>query len=171
MTRYSLTIAIFVFLLIGNPIRAAGDPANPGDAVRATAALGAPGKWLIAGPKEISWQPTKLLPPGVQIAVLEGDPSKAGFLTMRLKVPDGYRFPAHWHSDAERVTVLSGKLFLGMGDGSNKTTAVPLTAGTYSSMPPRTPHFGWTKGETILQLSSIGPWTLTYVKPAEDPRD
>jgi hypothetical protein len=68
------------------------------------------------------------------------------------------------------VTVLSGTRYLGLGDGSNKGAAVPLGPGTYSSMPPKTPHFGWTQGETILQLSSLGPWTLTYVKPADDPR-
>jgi quercetin dioxygenase-like cupin family protein len=101
---------------------------------------------------------------------LEGDPSKPGFFTMRLKVPDGYHFPAHWHASAERVTVLSGTLYLGLGDGSNRAAAVPLTAGTYSSMAPNTPHFAWTRGETILQLSSLGPWTLTYVNPADDPR-
>ncbi len=119
---------------------------------------------------KIAWQPTNLLPPGVQIAVSEGDPAKPGFFTVRLKVPDGYRFPAHWHSDAERVTVLSGTLYLGLGDGSNKAAAVPLAAGTYSSMPPKTAHFGWAEGETIRQLSCIGPWTLTYVTPPDDPR-
>ena len=89
---------------------------------------------------------------------------------MRLKVPDGYRFPAHWHSDTERVTILSGTLYLGIGDGSNRAAVVPLGAGTYSSMPPKTQHFAWTRGETILQLSSLGPWTLTYFNPADDPR-
>jgi ChrR-like protein with cupin domain len=170
MTKSSLTITILALLLICSPFRAACDPANLRDTASAPATPATSGKWLIATLKKIAWRPTNLLPPGVQIAVLEGDPSKAGFFTMRLKVPDGYRFPAHWHSDTERVTILSGTLYLGIGDGSNHAAAVPLGAGTYSSMPPRTPHFAWTRGETVLQLSSLGPWTLTYVNPADDPR-
>ena len=90
---------------------------------------------------------------------------------MRLKMPDGYRIPAHSHSQPERVTVLSGTLYLGMGDGAKAGSATPLGAGSYSSMPPKMVHFGWMKGETILQLSSIGPWTVTYVNPGDDPRN
>jgi hypothetical protein len=87
---------------------------------------------------------------------------------MRLKMPDGYRIPAH--SQPERVTVLSGTLYLGLGDGSDPASARRLGAGSYSSMPPKMVHFGWMKGETILQLTSIGPWTVTYVNPHDDPR-
>ena len=89
---------------------------------------------------------------------------------MRLKMPDGYRIPAHSHSQPERVTVLAGTLYLGMGDGSDARAAIPLGPGSYSSMPPKMVHFGWMKGETILQLTSIGPWTVTYVNPNDDPR-
>ena len=38
------------------------------------------------------------LPKGAQIAVLHGDPSKAGQFTVRLKMPDGYKIPPHWHT-------------------------------------------------------------------------
>jgi hypothetical protein len=36
-------------------------------------------------------------------------------------------------------------------------------------MPPQTPHFVWTSEETIGQVHSIGPWSVTYVNPADDP--
>jgi len=45
-----------------------------------------------------------------------------------------------------------------------------LPAGTYSSMAPKMTHFAYMTGETILQLSTIGPWTITYVHPEDDPR-
>jgi hypothetical protein len=45
-----------------------------------------------------------------------------------------------------------------------------LEGGTYSAMPPKMTHFAWMEGETILQLSSIGPWEVVYVNPADDPR-
>jgi hypothetical protein len=175
-TKLLFTIVFLALLLIGGPFPAACDPTNAAGPAATVAAPAMPsksvttGKWKITAPEKIAWHPTNLLPPGVQIAVLEGDPSKSGFFTLRLKVPDGYHFPAHWHASAERVTVLSGTLYLGMGDGSNKVAAVSLGAGTYSAMPPKMAHFGWTQGQTILQLSSLGPWTITYVNPSDDPR-
>ena len=32
------------------------------------------------------------------------------------------------------------------------------------------PHFAWTSGETIVQLHGTGPWGVTYLNPADDPR-
>lgn len=37
-------------------------------------------------------------------------------------------------------------------------------------MQPKTNHFGWTKEEVVVQLSGTGPWGVTYVNPADDPR-
>ena len=37
-------------------------------------------------------------------------------------------------------------------------------------MPAGTPHFAWTTEETVVQLHSVGPWGVTYVNPADDPR-
>jgi hypothetical protein len=31
-------------------------------------------------------------------------------------------------------------------------------------------HYVWTQGETIVQLHGIGPWGITYINPADDPR-
>jgi hypothetical protein len=32
-------------------------------------------------------------------------------------------------------------------------------------------HFVWTKGETVAQFHGIGPWSIQYVNPADDPRN
>ena len=37
-------------------------------------------------------------------------------------------------------------------------------------IPPGSNHFAWTAEETIVQLNGIGPWGVTYVDPADDPR-
>src|SRR5262245_7135744 len=47
-------------------------------------------------------------PKGAQIAVVTGDPSKEGLYVLRLKVPAGYKVPAHVHPNDENVTVISG---------------------------------------------------------------
>jgi hypothetical protein len=141
-------------------------------AVRSSPACAAdPGSaWLLREPSAIEWRVADTLPPGALVTVLEGDPSAEGFFTMRIKMPDGYRVPPHWHSRQERVTVLSGVLNLGQGDRFDAAATKPLPAGTYSSMPPGMTHFGWMSGETVLQLSTLGPWTITYVNAADDPR-
>jgi len=56
---------------------------------------------VLVTPDQITWGPAPpSLPPGAQLAVLEGDPSKAGVpFTMRVKLPDGYRVPPHLASD------------------------------------------------------------------------
>ena len=42
--------------------------------------------------------------------------------------------------------------------------------GSYFSLPPKTPHFALVSEETVVQLSTLGPWSLTYVNPDDDPR-
>ena len=127
-------------------------------------------KWNLQDPASIQWKPSETLPPGAMVAVLDGDPSKEGFFTMRLKMPDGYKVPPHWHTKQERVTVLQGVLNLAHGDDFDPKATKALAAGTYSSMAPKMTHFAFMTGETILQLSTIGPWTITYVHPEDDPR-
>lgn len=111
------------------------------------------------------------LPAGAQFAVLEGDPTKEGPFTMRLRLPDGFRIPPHTHPAVERVTVLSGTFNLGVGDKFNAAATQPMTAGTFGFWPPGMKHFAWAQGETILQLHGVGPWRLEYVNPADDPRN
>jgi hypothetical protein len=49
-----------------------------------------------------------------------------------------------------------------------KTT--PMGPGTVLLMPPKMHHFAWTTEETIFQLNVTGPWGVTYLNPADDPR-
>lgn len=124
----------------------------------------------IIHPGEIKWADVPSLPPGAKIAVLEGKMNEKGPITARLKFPANYSVPAHFHPDVERVTVLSGTLNFGMGDkfDRNKTTA--LGPGSLLIMPTKMPHFVWTKEEAIAQINVTGPWTVTYINPADDPR-
>jgi len=129
------------------------------------------GGWVLFVPGEIEWKAgPDSLAPGAKVAILEGDPAAEGFFTMRVMLPDGYRVAPHWHPKTERLTIISGTLNLGTGDRFDAAATRALPAGTYSSMPPKMTHFAWTTGETVLQLSSIGPWQVIYVDPADDPR-
>lgn len=125
---------------------------------------------ILLTPADIKWSDTPALPPGAQVAVLEGKMNEAGPITARLKLPANYRIPPHWHPAVERVTVLSGTFHYGMGDRFDKKSTRALKAGSLVVMPPEMRHFVWTAEATELQLNVQGPWGITYVNPADDPR-
>lgn len=111
-----------------------------------------------------------ILPSGAQLAVLEGDPMKPGEFTMRLKMPDGYKLPPHFHPRTEHVTLISGSFLVGMGDTFDQSKMAALPVGTFAWIRPGHHHFAMAKGETVIQLHGTGPWSLTYVDPKDDPR-
>jgi hypothetical protein len=45
-----------------------------------------------------------------------------------------------------------------------------LAAGTYGFWPAGMKHAAWADSETVIQLHGIGPWTIKYLNPADDPR-
>jgi quercetin dioxygenase-like cupin family protein len=121
---------------------------------------------------DLNWQdPPPSLPKGARIALLEGDLAKEGPFVVRIKFPDGYRIMPHIHPKRERVTVLAGTLYFGMGEKFDENAAIALPAGTFGSWPEGMKHFGWARGETIIQLHGIGPWSIEYVNPEDDPRN
>ena len=121
-------------------------------------------------PGDLKWADVPSLPPGAKIAVIEGPLSEAVPFTFRLKFPANYQVPAHWHPAVERVTVLSGTFNMGVGDKLDMQKSMSLPPGRMTIMPPKTNHFAWTKEEVVVQLSGIGPWGITYVNLADDPR-
>jgi len=107
---------------------------------------------------------------GARFAVLEGDPAREGLFTMRLRLPGGFHIAPHFHSGVEHVTVISGTFHVGMGEKFEKGKARSMAAGAFGHWPPGMRHFAFTEGETVLQLHGMGPWTVTYLNPADDPR-
>lgn len=126
---------------------------------------------VLNSPAQLQWKAgPPSLPKGAQIAVLEGDPNKEGPFVFRIKAPDGYRIPPHTHPKTERVTVIAGAFHIGMGEKFDAHAAKPMPAGTYGFWEAGMKHFVWVKGETIVQFHGMGPWSIEYVHPADDPR-
>lgn len=120
---------------------------------------------------QIEWAAAPdFVPEGAQIAVLSGDPSKDGLYVVRLKMPAGYQIPAHNHPTAEMVTVISGDFHLGMGDRLDEAKGLLLTAGGYAEAPAKMNHYAWASSPTVVQVHGQGPFAITYVDPADDPR-
>lgn len=121
-------------------------------------------------PGDLKWSAVPSMPPGVQAALIEGPMNEAVPFTLRLKFPANYKLPPHWHPAVERVTVLTGTFHMGLGERFEQSKTHGLAPGAMMIMQPKTPHFAWTTQETIVQIHGTGPWGLTYVNPADDPR-
>jgi quercetin dioxygenase-like cupin family protein len=122
-------------------------------------------------PEEMQWQSgPPALPTGVQMAVLEGNPQQPGPFTVRFKASAGYKVPPHMHSADEHVTVISGAVYLGMGDQLDEAKSQAYPAGSFTVMPAGMHHFALTRDQTIIQVHGMGPWDIKYINPADDPR-
>jgi quercetin dioxygenase-like cupin family protein len=143
----------------------AQEPTNPAAAVHRSHTM--------LTPEEIKWgECPPAIQPGAKCAVIEGDMKAANALfAFRLKMPDNYRVPPHFHPADEHLVVISGVFNMGFGDKSDMSATRAMTAGSFMIMPKGVHHFAWAKGETIIQVYAIGPWGLTFVNPKDDPRN
>lgn len=122
-------------------------------------------------PASLKWMPGPPgLPSGAEFAVLAGDPEKEGVFTMRARLPAGFVVPPHWHPSDEHVTVLSGDMSLGMGSALDRTKATRLSAGGFAVAGAKMNHYVFTEGGATIQVTAQGPFGITYVNPADDPR-
>ena len=111
-----------------------------------------------------------MLPKGGQTTILVGDPSKAETIVLRVKFPPHYKVPPHTHPWSEVVTMLSGTCWNGMGDDMEK--GVVLKPSSVFVLPANHAHQIWTTDEeAIIQVQFTGPGDITYINPADDPRD
>lgn len=121
---------------------------------------------------DVKWGPgPDALPPGAQLAVMAGDPASKGFISLRAKMPAGYKVPPHWHPTDEHVTVLSGTFLLGQGDTMDPKTAHQLKAGGYINAMANMHHYAIAKTAVVLQIDMMGPFEITYINAADDPRN
>lgn len=158
------SLILFAMCLLCTNIVHAQEPTNPAAAVLKS--------HVMVTPEDINWgECPPALPAGAKCAVIEGDLKAANRLfAFRVKVPDNFRIPPHFHPADEHVVVISGVFNIGMGDKFDAAITRPMTTGSFMVMPKGEHHFAWTKGETILQVYAIGPWGLAYVNPIDDPR-
>ncbi len=110
------------------------------------------------------WGPAPaVFPPGARMAVVSGDPSKEGPFTIRLSMPNGYRIPPHFHPTDEAVEVARGTLLFGMGDTLDVAKTQAMKAGAKGSVAANMHHFVIAKGLTVVIVTAMGPFAMTYV--------
>jgi quercetin dioxygenase-like cupin family protein len=119
----------------------------------------------------LHWGPAPaVFPKGARMAVVSGDPAKAAQFTVELAFPNGYKIPPHFHPTDETVKVKQGTLLVGMGDTFDASKAKPMKVGATGTIPAQAHHFAAARGATVITVSAMGPFAMTYVNAADDPQ-
>jgi quercetin dioxygenase-like cupin family protein len=134
------------------------------------------GESIVVMPNELAWKGAPV--PGLETAVICGDPAKAGVYVMRVRFPPAFKLMPHFHPDEWRTgVVLSGNYYFGLGEQWDESRLKAYSAGTFFSEPKGTPHFVWAKdGEVIVQFTGMGPSGVTRIPqkqmivPTQPPR-
>ena len=123
-------------------------------------------------PEDIDWEPFTAFPPSARLAVVVGHPAEPGPYVVRVKVPSGVKLMPHRHQEDRVYTVMSGVFYIGLGEQFDETELEAYPPGSVIVLPSDTPHFHWAKsGEYVTQVMAIGPISLEYVNPQDDPRN
>jgi hypothetical protein len=122
-------------------------------------------------PEDIHWEPFAAFPPPARLAVVVGHTSEPAPYVVRVKVPSGVKLMPHRHHEDRVYTVISGVFYIGLGEKFVPEELVAYPPGAVIVLPGHTPHFHWAmSGEYVTQVTAIGPISLDYVDPKDDPR-
>jgi hypothetical protein len=111
-------------------------------------------------PEDIDWEPFPSFPPPARLAVVVGDTTQPAPYVVRVKVPSGVKLMPHRHHEDRVYTVISGVFYIGVGEQFDEAKLQAY------------PHFHWAKsGEYVTQVTAIGPISLEYLDPHDDPRN
>ena len=109
------------------------------------------------------WQPSKSVPGGFRRDLL-GDTSKPGPFRYQLKIPAGARVAPHHHSKDVHVKVLSGSMFIIIGEPLEAHRAQHFATGSGFVVPAHAWHDEWWEEETVLEAEGC----LLYTSDAAD---
>jgi quercetin dioxygenase-like cupin family protein len=124
-----------------------------------------------AGDAALAWGPAPpSLPSGAKVAVVSGDPGKAGPFTMRIDMPPDYAVRPHHHPAIENVRVIEGTFHVGHGAKWDEKAFKTVAPGETISIPAKQPTFVHAASRVLVEVQSTGPFEVTYVDPKDDPR-
>ena len=122
--------------------------------------------------EDLDWKSVAAYPPSVRLAVVVGQISEPGPYTIRVKVPHGVKFMPHRHTEDRVYTVISGVFYIGLGNKFDADKLEAYAPGDVIVLPGNTSHFHWAKsGEYITQVTAIGPLSIEFINPKDDPRN
>jgi hypothetical protein len=71
--------------------------------------------------------------------------------------------PPHWHPCDENMVIIKGTWYLGSGDNFDRAALQEMKEGDYVLIPKNMRHYGWSKGETVVQIHGTGPFKIIPV--------
>jgi hypothetical protein len=128
-------------------------------------------------PQNIPWKET----PGLDTAVLYGDPAKPGFYVLMYRWKPGNFSHPHYHVNERHILVLSGTWWVGTGTNWDpEHVTAPIKPGTYVTHTARQVHYDGTRKDSTEPAVELvwgeGPATTTVCDqdkgpgPCEDAR-
>ena len=111
------------------------------------------------------WKPATNIP-GVLRRNVIGDPGASGPFKFQLRVPAGARAAVHKHNIEVRVKVVSGSMFIIIGEPIEPTRAQRFAAGSSFVLPAHTWHEEWWDEESVVEGEGVGPMENIYKTPA-----
>src|SRR5262245_18810385 len=119
---------------------------------------------------EIKWTPSQVAP-GVQTAVVSGNPAQPGPYVVRVKFAPGTMSPPHFHPEARYIVVLKGTWWVGSGPRWDREATTPVPAGSFVLHHPNQIHYDGAKNEEVmLQIIGIGPSATIRVDESGQPQ-
>ncbi len=122
--------------------------------------------------EDIDWEPFAAFPPSARLAVVVGHPAEPAPYVVRVRLPSGVKLMPHWHHEDRVYTVISGVFYIGLGEQFEEEKLQAYPPGAVVVLPGGTRHFHRAKsGEYVTQVTAVGPISLEYVDPSDDPRN
>ena len=119
-------------------------------------------------PDQLVWKP---LIPGVEMAVVSGDPDKKGGLfVIRIRSKAEAKVPPHWHPTEEHITVLEGSFWIACGEQFDPSKLQELKVGAHAIMPAEARHFGLHGAGNVIEVFGEAPFVVNFVKPEDNPK-
>jgi mannose-6-phosphate isomerase-like protein (cupin superfamily) len=114
-------------------------------------------------PVETGLKPWVVRPSGVARMMLAGGLSTTDMTTFRMYYPSTFKVASgvHFHAGTEHVIVLKGSMRLGFGTCPDPAKALTYGPGSFMSIPAGAPHYEWINGPVELQVTSVGPMSIT----------
>jgi quercetin dioxygenase-like cupin family protein len=123
-------------------------------------------------PEDVDWKPFPVFPPSVRLAVVVGQPSEPDPYTIRVKASHGAKLMPHEHPENRVYTVMSGVVYIGLGEEFDPSKLEAYPPGAVIVLPGNTPHSQRaSSGESVTQITAIGPLGLEYLRATDDPRN
>ena len=145
---------------------AAADQARTDTMVSASAATGDS-----SNDAGVTWGPAPPgLPAGAKLAVISGDPGKAGPFTVRVDMPPDYSIRPHYHPTSETLRVLEGTVHFGHGAKWDDKAMKEVPTDAPVTLAAKEPHYLHAANHVVLEVQSTGPFAITYVSAKDDPR-